>query len=277
MTTATHPTVPESPATLAIQIDQLKNGIRHVVMFPKGTAVPGKARDIGMREIVTGGNKFWHNPEKIKAGDIAKAAKNNTLPDILGHDGYGAPDKSELKESPIAVVAETAAGTPAQDIATDPKHLSAAIKGAERVKPVGGKVKVTTPGKVIEKRLKVVDPNRQKQDAMKGITRLAASGDIHNAIKTGMQHVASGLLKAEHVDRAMDLGGEPAIKAAISAVPHIHQALQLFHSAKPEHQAIMRPILTARIHSMESRSPQEQAAEIEHLKQHGLLPQERTQ
>lgn len=277
MITASHPTVPESPATLAIQIDQLKNGIRHVVMFPHGTETPGKARDIGMREIVTGGNKFWHNPTKIKASEIATAAKKNELPKILGNDGYGAPDKSELSSTPLAVVAEDRHGTPAQDIATDKAHLPAAIKGAERVKPAGGSVKIETPGKVIERRPKPPDPNRLKQEAMKGITKLASSGNIHGALKTGMQHVATGLLKPEHVDRAMDLAGEPAIKAAISAVPHLHQAIQMFHSTKPEHQNIMRPILTARIHSMERKSPGFQAAVMGKLREHGLLPQGRTQ
>src|ERR1700733_4574305 len=117
--TASHPTTPESPKTLEIQIQQLKDGIRNVVMFPQGTPVPGKARDIGMRDIVTGGNRFWFNPAKMKAGEISAAAKNNELPKILGHDGYGAPDKSKLNGPGLAVVAKSPAGETAQDIATD--------------------------------------------------------------------------------------------------------------------------------------------------------------
>lgn len=289
MVTASNPTVPESPKTLAIQIQQLKDGIRHVVMFPKGTAVPGKARDIGMRDITTGGNRFWHNPEKIKASEIATAAKKNELPKILGNDGYGAPDKSELRGSTVAVVAETKQAVPVQDILADKQALPKAVKSAERLTPPGGSVKIKQPEEVIARRVqespgkyessprlvqKLPDPNRLKQDAMKSITKLAAIGDIRGAITAGMQHVASGLLKPEHIDRAMDLAGEPAIKAAIFAVPHIHQAMQLFHSAKSEHQSVMRPVLVARLHAMERRSPQEQAAEMAHLKEHGLLPKE---
>ena len=269
MITASHPTVPESPETIKIQIQQLKDGIRNVVMFPKGTEVPGKARDIGMRDITTGGQRFWHNPAKIKAGDIAAAVKKNELPKILGNDGYGAPDKSKLEGPTVAVVSETKQAVPIQDILADKPTLPKAVKAAERLTPPGGAVKVKPPAEVIAKR---VDPNRARVNAMREITKLATSGDIHGALRAAGAHTAAGTLNDSHVDKALDIAGPAALKAGFAAIPELHHAIKVFQGARSEHQDILRPILTARIHSMERRPPAEQRAVLAKLNEHGLLP-----
>jgi len=119
---------------------------------------------------------------------------------------------------------------------------------------------------------KPADPNIAVRSAMKDITRRASSGDIRGALSTGAQHIGSGLLRPEHVDRAMDMAGPEAIKAGFNALPELHQAVSIFRNAAPEHQALLRPLLHQRIVGMERRPVAEQRAVMAKLAEHGMMP-----
>ena len=101
-------------------MQQLGAGTRKVVMFPKGQGQP-TAFPAGI--AITHdefGNTYAFRPDLIKRAAITTAARNNTLPEILGGpEGMGAPDKSALPGPPVAVVAKGPDGTEAQTTVTD--------------------------------------------------------------------------------------------------------------------------------------------------------------
>ena len=100
------PTEPESPETIALQMEQMGDGARKVVMFPDGQNAPTQYPP-GIR--ITHGapwtdesgqvhrNLYAYRPDQTTAGAIHAAEKNNTLPELLGGPmgmgapGYGAP------------------------------------------------------------------------------------------------------------------------------------------------------------------------------------------
>lgn len=141
--TAAQPTVPESPSTLQVQMTQLNQGKRNVVMFPKGTSVPQLPEGTPTHQDAFG-NTYAYDPEKLSPAAIDAAVANNSLPQILGdaRAGMGAPDKSQLQGEPIAVVSRTMDGTTVQATATDQANLQATIDAAKKVTPPGGKVSV---------------------------------------------------------------------------------------------------------------------------------------
>lgn len=150
--TAALPTVPESPETMAIQIQQLVAGQRRVVMFPKGTMPPDNAPpgNIGITSDKFK-NVYWLRTDMIEPGEIHRAAEKNELPQILGGpEGLGAPDKSQAT-GPV-VVAKAPNGTEVQATATTPEQLPQTVAAHQQVTPLGGKVEVETPESVIRER-----------------------------------------------------------------------------------------------------------------------------
>lgn len=141
--TADQPTVPESPATLQVQMTQLSKGDRNVVMFPKGTPVPPLLEKTPTHTDAFG-NVYAYDPDKIQPTDIDAAVASNRLPQILGDPkaGMGAPDKSLMQGPLMAVVSRTMDGTTVQSTATDQANMQAAVDAAKKITPRGGKVTV---------------------------------------------------------------------------------------------------------------------------------------
>lgn len=135
--TAATATEPEKPETIALQLQQLADGTRKVVMFPKGHGQPGAFPEVG-----GGGlgirlhhdkfrNTYAYRPDLIRKSAINRAAEKNELPSILGGPmGMGAPDKSQLKGEPIAVVGRAAASPEAQAMAM--QHVAGAALAIDR-------------------------------------------------------------------------------------------------------------------------------------------------
>lgn len=153
--TAALPTEPESPATINLQMGQLSTGQRRVVMFPKGQGIPD------LSTIPPGvslhhdhfGNIYAYRPDLIKKGTITHAATSNNLPQILGGPlGMGAPDKSALQGTPIAVVSRAPDGTEAQITVTDQNNLPATLRATYAVTPPGGAVSIENPQNVLDRR-----------------------------------------------------------------------------------------------------------------------------
>lgn len=171
------PTIPERPETIGIQLDQLANGTRRVVMIPKEVPLESPPRIPGMSSGVIDGNLFVYDPNQISGKEIAQAARENRLPEVLGagDGGLGAPDKSEIAaraeqgveaaQEPVGVTAETADGVPVQDalVPRDEESIGRAVEQAEKVTPVGGKVEVKEPGEVIGERL---EPSADRHDEL---------------------------------------------------------------------------------------------------------------
>lgn len=152
--TAAAATVPESPQTTAIQIQQLQQGVRRVVMFPKGQGQPIDAPpgNIGLTHDKFG-NTYWYRTDLMEPGEIHRAAENNELPQLLGGpEGLGAPDKSAMPTGGPVVVAKGPTGTEVQATATTPEQLPQTVAAHEQVTPPGGNVEVTGPKEVIQGR-----------------------------------------------------------------------------------------------------------------------------
>lgn len=157
--TAENPTVPERPETLAAQMEQLVDGVRDVVMFPRGSDLMPRPK--GMKSYTDEHrNTFIFNPEKTSQQEIDAAIQNNALPDLLGaaDGGMGAPDKSELPADAVAVVAHDPKGATVQATATDKAHIRKTVRQTAKVTPKGGKVSVEPPQKEIRRRLDLPDP-----------------------------------------------------------------------------------------------------------------------
>ena len=151
--TAALATVPEQPGTLAIQLGQLGGGQRRVVMFPKGNGQPPVLPQNTAITHDAFGNTYAYRPDLIKKSEIHTAAKNNTLPQLLGGPlGMGAPDKSALQAPTSAVVARAPDGTEAQSTATDPASLPQTVAATRPLVPPGGSLRVENPSRVINQR-----------------------------------------------------------------------------------------------------------------------------
>lgn len=159
--TAALPTAPESPETIAIQLQQLgTHGApvgpdqRKAVMFPKGTPVDYSSL-VGLSITHDPyGNTYAYRPDLITDSEIRSAARNNRLPEVLGGPaGMGAPDKTALQGEPVAVVSMAPDGTEVQTTATDAQSLPQTVTATHAVTPPGGTVHVMPPASVVEERI----------------------------------------------------------------------------------------------------------------------------
>ncbi|MDE2098946.1 MAG: strawberry notch family protein [Patescibacteria group bacterium] len=151
--TAYTATEPESPQTIAIQLQQLGEGTRKVVMFPKGQGQPTTFPPGAALTHDDFGNTYVYRPDLIKKSAIHSAARDNRLPEVLGGPmGMGAPDKSALHGEPVTVVSRAADGTEVQSTATDQENLPVTHAATQMVTPPGGTVSVEPAEKVVVER-----------------------------------------------------------------------------------------------------------------------------
>lgn len=148
-------TIPETPRTLQIQLDQLKRGIRRVVFIARGSKVHPNPADFGARKLTLPSGEYYYKPDMIRPQEIIKAVANHELNEILGSatEGYGAPSKQNLQGEPQAVMSKDSTGETVQGALTDPEHEEQAIHAAQDVTPPGGSVSVENPAKEIANRL----------------------------------------------------------------------------------------------------------------------------
>lgn len=149
-------TIPETPRTLAIQLDQLKQGIRRVVFIARGSKVHPNPADFGARKLTLPSGEYYYKPDMIRPQEIIKAVANHELNEILGSatEGYGAPNKERLHPPIAAVVAKSKNGDVAHSALTDIDHAGSAIKASEDLTPNGGSVGIENPIQEIKRRIK---------------------------------------------------------------------------------------------------------------------------
>lgn len=159
--TAATPTQPEAPETIALQMGQMgsfgapvQDSQRKAVMFPGGQGMPDLSTMAGLKITHDAfGNVYAYRPDLIAPGEIHAAAKNNTLPEVLGGPmGMGAPDKANLQGPPVAVVGKAPDGTEAQTTVTDAVNLPQTVAATHAVTPPGGTVEVKTPDQALAER-----------------------------------------------------------------------------------------------------------------------------
>ena len=148
-------TVPEKPATMAIQVHQLEQGLRRVVYFPKGT--PLMKRPKMAKALETPEGMFFYDPKTITSGDILRAQEADRLNEILGaaDGGMGPQSKDDVERSgdpAVAVVGKSAHGTVAQGTLATRAGIPLTVQQVSKVTPKGGKVSVESPAKTIADR-----------------------------------------------------------------------------------------------------------------------------
>jgi hypothetical protein len=178
------PTVPETPSTLSIQLDQLKSGQRRAVMIPEGAEanLPPDTASGGLSTVdIPGSGKFVYDPAKMSPEGIQEAVAANRLPEILGpaDGGMGAPDKTELQGEPVAVVGRDEQGNTAQGSLTDEARLPETIQQTEKVTPPGGEVSVESPAVEMANRQAALEsPEQSLSRDRNAPDDLEASGEL---------------------------------------------------------------------------------------------------
>lgn len=158
--TAAAATQPESPETIALQMEQLGQGTRRVVMFPKGQGQPTAFPPNTGLTHDDFGNTYAYRIDLIGKSEVSSAAASNRLTEILGGPaGMGAPDKADLQGEPIAVVGRAPDGTEAQTTVTDAEHLADTHAATQAVTPPGGTVNIEPADHVVGERAGISDPN----------------------------------------------------------------------------------------------------------------------
>jgi broad specificity phosphatase PhoE len=143
-----------------MQLDQMAQGLRKVVMIPKANIEQGfvPAKDVPAEVAFTSdhfGNRYYFDRSQgVKKDQIRKAVMNNTLPELLGGPGgMGAPDKSAIPPEQAVVVKATAPdGTEVQSTATTPEVLPQTLAATEPIVPPGGSVQVEPPLQAVAER-----------------------------------------------------------------------------------------------------------------------------
>jgi hypothetical protein len=140
-------TVPETPRTLAIQLEQLASGLRRVVFIARGSKVRINPADYGARKLPLPAGEFIYDPKAIKPREIISAVANHELAEILGaaQGGYGAPSKDNLDLPVSAVVARDSDGETIHSALTDTRHIKNAVDAASRLTPADGTISSERP------------------------------------------------------------------------------------------------------------------------------------
>lgn len=157
--------VPETPATLQAQQDQVASGDRKAVMYPSGTEVP--RIPAGMKQIATPRGVFHYDPKQINPARIKALSAAGKENEILG---LGPVSKTEAVaraaagENPVAVVERTPDGTEVRAAAGTDPTAPAQLAAIEAVKSPGNTVAVEAPGAVVAARAEPVRTGRILKD-----------------------------------------------------------------------------------------------------------------
>lgn len=151
--TAATPTAVESDGTRAIQMQQLGQGVRRVVMFTKGQGMPAEYPPNVAVTHDDFGNTYAYRTDLITKGEIHSAARNNQLPTVLGGpNGTGAPDKSALPPDAPVVAVHAPDGTEVQATATTPEAMGPTLVAHQPLVPPGGSIGVTNTSEILNGR-----------------------------------------------------------------------------------------------------------------------------
>jgi hypothetical protein len=152
------PVIGESPQTIALQLQQLVEGARKVVIFPDGQGMPahippGVALASGQSWIDENGqihrNLYLFRPDLTDRSAIKRAERTNALAELLGGTvDMGGPDKTALQGPPVAVIGRSPDGTEAQTTAAVRQALPQTVIAMHAVTLEGGAIK--TPEQALE-------------------------------------------------------------------------------------------------------------------------------
>lgn len=148
-------TVPETASTLAAQRQQLIDGQRQAMLYPKG---PGAkpAPPPGMKVVNTKDGVIHYNPAGLKPKDIYAASQAGRLNDILELGPYSKQDvagRATQGEAPVAVTERQPDGTEVKAAAGTPSTAPDQVAALEASKTPGNTVQVEPPEQVLADRM----------------------------------------------------------------------------------------------------------------------------
>lgn len=161
--------VPESPATVAAQVDGLIAGKRPAMLVTPGEAMPTVPE--GFRTIKTDAGVFIFDPAKVKAGEIRQAVKDDTVGEVLG---YGIADKPSPQDT-IGTVVVRRDGVEVQAVVTDEASLPRVTEAARAVAEPGDTIKLENPIQVIKDR---VEAGAKTQDEARALAEQLRIGEV---------------------------------------------------------------------------------------------------
>ena len=148
-------TIPESPATLKAQQDQLISGHVSAQMFPEGT--PELPLPRGFNRIETQSGVFHFNPQKINPDSIRQAASSGHENLILG---LGPVTKDEaihrvtqFGETPLAVVERQPNGTEVRTAVGTDKTARIQYAHMDKSKSPGNTIHIESPEETVARRM----------------------------------------------------------------------------------------------------------------------------
>jgi hypothetical protein len=142
--------VPESPATLTAQQEQLLAGRRPAQMFPLGTEelpVPE-----GFARVETPRGVFHFNPKLITADDILTASQRGRENDVLALGEFSKADVDATGGPAAAITERTPAGAEVKAAVASAATAPRTATELERTKTPGNTVQAEPVGKVVQER-----------------------------------------------------------------------------------------------------------------------------
>lgn len=145
-------TQPECEKTLKYQMDMLLNGIRNVVMVPKGTKdmLFETAKKFQLGSVDNPAGRFYFNPDLVYSDYIQRCYERDEIGILLG---YGIPRKPEIYSA--TVVVRDRNGVEKHAVITDRFYAKAVLDRAYEIAGCGDTVTIEKPDDVVEKRRKV--------------------------------------------------------------------------------------------------------------------------
>jgi hypothetical protein len=148
--------VPETPATLAAQLDRFRAGERRAVLFTPGTADP--ILQPGEVLTPTEAGNFLHRPEQLNPESIMQAVRENRIGEILD---YGVASKPSAASTTV-ITQRAANGTPVNDVVTDAANAPKVQQALTAQARPGDSLEVRPAEAVIAER--VATPTKSKAE-----------------------------------------------------------------------------------------------------------------
>ena len=190
-------TVPEKPATIALQRQALAKKKRPAVLYPKGGRHPPPLMP-GMRAAHIKDGVVHYDPQSISASQVHSAAATGRLNEILGLGPYSKNDimgRVLNGEQPLAVVARDPIGQEAVSAVGTSQTAPEQIDALKKQAPEGGTVGVENPLQILSDRTARADGGEvdPRQLTPRGLYSHAAEAAraLPQAKGTGKQMLAS--------------------------------------------------------------------------------------
>lgn len=142
------PPIPEAPASIKLQLADLKQGKRKALLLTVGETLPEVPP--GMETIKTGVGTFLFDPARIKPEEIGQAVDAGRVGEVLD---YGIAAKPEPGTEIGAVTVRDPQGVEKRAVVTDAENLPNVVDAAKQAAEPADTIALETPQQVIEQRL----------------------------------------------------------------------------------------------------------------------------